>query len=106
MDSVRKLFTSQLRGAIALLLLLAILLGSAHNWMHKHITFLYGAMSTRLLCNLQLVSTWFLAVALFYTFDSDPLLHGMGNTARGGETTRKRRDGKTERRRGICDCAT
>ncbi len=88
MDSVRKLFTGELRGAVALLILVATVLGSAHNWMHKHITFLYGAMTTRLLSNLQLVAAWFLAVAVYYAFDSDPLLHGVGDAllGRGGGT--------------------
>jgi hypothetical protein len=39
---------------------------------------LYGATATRLLSNFQLVVVWVLAVALFYSFDSHPLLHGIG----------------------------
>lgn len=39
---------------------------------------LYGATATRLLSNFQLVVVWVLAVALFYAFDSHPLLHGIG----------------------------
>ena len=96
MDSVRKLLTCQLRGVIAALLLLAILLGSLHNWLHKHITFLYGAMTTRLLSNFQLVSSWFLAVAIFYTFDSDPLFHGLGNPAHDGGWKPRRADDRRE----------
>ncbi len=77
-DSLRKLFAGELRGALALLLLLAVAFGAVHHWMHKLLTRLYGALVTRLLSNLQLVAAWLVAVAIFYGLDSDPILHGLG----------------------------
>ncbi len=78
MDSTWKLLLGRLHEAVALLLLLAIGLGCASLVSHKWLTQLHGATAARLLSNFQAVSTWMLAVAIFYAFRSDPLLHGIG----------------------------
>jgi formate hydrogenlyase subunit 3/multisubunit Na+/H+ antiporter MnhD subunit len=77
-DSMRKLLFGRLHEAVALLLLLAIGLGCASLVSHKWLTRLYGATAARLLSNFQAVSTWMLAVAIFYASRADPLLHGIG----------------------------
>ena len=78
-DSISKLVAGELRGAVALLLLLAVMAGAASRWVHKIQLRLFGATATRLLSNVQLVVVWLLSVLLFYSFESDPLLHGIGS---------------------------
>lgn len=77
---MRKLLLGRLHEAVAILLLLAIGLGCASLVSHKWLTQLYGATAARLLSNFQAVSTWMFAVAIFYAFRTDPLLHGIGGT--------------------------